>query len=78
MSGAAVGKSGRLVGAAAIILALLSAGVGFLVGGAQPAVGASWGIRRPGTRIFLRLPALLVYAACNPSGAASNGRQGTW
>ena len=78
MSGAAVGKSGRLVGAAAIILALLSAGVGFLVGGAQPAVGASWGIRRPGTRIFLRLPALLGYGARNPSGATPNGRQGTW
>jgi hypothetical protein len=79
LSGAAAGKSGRLLGAAAaIILAALSAGVGFLVGGARPAVGASWGIRRPGTRIFLRLPALLGYGACNPSGATPNGRQGTW
>ena len=76
MSGAAAGKSGRLLGAAAIILAALSAGVGFLVGGARPAVGASWGIRRLGTRVFLRLPAL-GYAACNPSGAAPNGRHCT-
>jgi hypothetical protein len=78
LSGAAAGKSGRLLGAAAIILAALSAGVGFLVSGARPAMGASWGIRRPGTRIFLRLPALLGYAAGKPSGVASNGRQGTW
>jgi len=79
LSGAAAGKSGRLLGAAAaIILAALWAGVGFLVGGARPAVGASWGIRWPGTRIFLRLPALLGYGACNPSGATPNGRQGTW
>ena len=78
MSGAAAGKSGRLLGAAAIILAALSAGVRFLVGGARPAVGASWGVRRPGTRIFLRLPALLGYGACNPSGATPNGRQGAW
>ena len=77
LSGAAAGKSGRLLGAAAIILAPLSAGVGFL-GGARPAVGASWGIRWPGTRIFLRLGALLGYGACNPSGATPNGRQGTW
>jgi len=78
LSGAAAGKSGRLLEAATIILAPLSAGVGFLVGGARPAVGASWGIRWPGTRIFLRLPALLGYGACNPSGATPNGRQGTW
>ncbi|MEA2503637.1 MAG: hypothetical protein QOG36_680 [Actinomycetota bacterium] len=34
LSGAAVGKSGRLLGAAAMILAARSAGVGFLVRGA--------------------------------------------
>ena len=49
-----------------------------LSGAARPAVGASWGIRRPGTRIFLQLPALLGYGACNPSGTTLNGRQGTW
>jgi F0F1-type ATP synthase assembly protein I len=65
-----------------VVTTLVGLGLGWLVGGigARPAFVVVGGLLggAAGVNTVERTSALLGYGACNPSGAAPNGRQGTW